>query len=92
MEAGEIYLYNTLRGKLGDQETQDLIKYVKSAAKNEFMEREEKFLTKDDKNEITLMMKEDKVELIRAIYIVGIVQYVAIMGSLIGILSFMLKD
>ena len=65
--------------------------------------REEKFLTKDDKidlvrsmhedkSELILMMKKDRVELIRAIYIASVVNFLAIVGTLLGILSFMLKN
>ncbi len=37
------------------------------------------------------LTKDDKVDIMRSIYIVGVVQFVAIVGSVIAILSFMLK-
>jgi len=80
MEISEIQLYNSLRPKLGDQETQDFIRYVKSTVKNEFMEKEEKFLTKDD-----------KVDLTRSIFLASVVNYVAVLATLLGIVTFTLN-
>ena len=120
----EIQLYNSLKGKLGDQETQEFINFVNSRVKNEFMDREEKLLTKDDKIEMMLATKADKMELIntmkadkmelintmkadkmelinmmkkdtgditRSIYLAGIVQFLAIIGALIPIVTYILK-
>lgn len=36
-------------------------------------------------------MREQKSEIMRTIYVVGLVQFLAIVGSVIGILSFMLR-
>lgn len=91
MEISEIRLYNFLRPKLGDEETQELIGHIRSTVKNEFMDREEKFLTKDDKMELIILMKKDKIDLIRSIFIASVANFLAIVGTLLGILSFMLK-
>ena len=37
------------------------------------------------------LTKEDKVDLIRTIYIVNLVQFLAIIGSVVAIVNFMLK-
>jgi hypothetical protein len=80
MSISEIQLYNALKTKLGDSEAQQLVDFVKSEVSSEFNNRKDTFLN-----------KEDKIDIMRSIYIVGIVQFVAIVGSVLGILSFMLK-
>ena len=80
MRISEIQLYNALKTRLGDSEAQQLVDFVKSEVSSEFNNRKDTFL-----------IKEDKIDIMRSIYIVGIVQFLAIIGSVIGILSFMLK-
>ena len=80
MSISEIQLYNALKTKLGDTEAQQLVDFVKSEISSEFANRKETFLT-----------KEDKIDIMRSIYIVGIVQFLAITGSVLAILSFMLR-
>lgn len=47
--------------------------------------------TKDDIREVRQEMAEMKSELLRSIYVVGLIQFLAIITAVIGILSFMLK-
>ena len=80
MSISEIQLYNALKTKLGDAEAQQLVDFVKSEVTSEFNNRKDTFLNKDD-----------KVDIMRSIYIVGIVQFLAIVGSVLAIMNFMLK-
>ena len=80
MSISEIQLYNALKTKLGDTEAQQLVDFVKSEVTSEFENRKDTFLN-----------KEDKVDIMRSIYFVGIVQFLAIIGSVLAILNFMLK-
>jgi len=80
MRISEIQLYNALNTRLGDSEAQQLVDFVKYEVSSEFNNRKDTFL-----------IKEDKIDIMISIYIVGIVQFLAITGSVIGILSFMLK-
>jgi len=80
MSISEIQLYNALKTKLGDAEAQQLVDFVKSEVTSEFNNRKDTFL-----------IKEDKIDIMRSIYIVGIVQFLAIVGSVLAILNFMLK-
>ena len=80
MSVTEIQLYKTLRVKIGDEAAQEIVNYIKSEINSELMECKQVFLTKDD-----------KVDLIRSIYIAGVVQYLAMLGSLIGLVVFFLK-
>ena len=81
MGISEIQLYNALKTKLGDTEAQQLVDFVKSEVTSEFDNRKETFLN-----------KEDKVDIMRSIYFVGIVQFLAIIGSVLAILNFMLNN
>ena len=80
MSISEIQLYNALKTKLGDREAQDLVNFVKSEVTSEFNNRKDTFLTKDD-----------KIDIMRSIYTVGIIQFLAIVGSVLAIMNFMLK-
>jgi uncharacterized protein (DUF2164 family) len=64
MSISEIQLYNALETKLGDLEAQQLVDFVKSEVNSEFINRKETFLN-----------KEDKIDIMRTIYLVGIVQF-----------------
>lgn len=80
MSISEIQLYNALKIKLGDNEAQQLVDFVKSEVSAEFNNRKDTFLTKDD-----------KIDIMRSIYIVGMVQFIAIVGSVLAIINFMLR-
>ena len=81
MSISEIQLYNALKTKLGDNEAQQLVDFIKSKVSSEFNDPKDTFLT-----------KEDKIDIMRSIYIVGIVQFLAIVGSVSAIMNFMLKS
>jgi hypothetical protein len=80
MRISEIQLYNALKTKLDDHETQQLVGFVKSEVTSEFNNRKDTFLNKDD-----------KIDIMRSIYIVGIVQFLAIVGSVLAIMNFMVR-
>lgn len=81
MSISEIQLYNALKTKLGDNEAQQLVDFVKSEVNSEFNNRKEIFLN-----------KEDKIDIMRSIYFVGVVQFFAIVGSVLAIMNFMLRS
>jgi DNA polymerase III delta prime subunit len=128
----DIQLYNKLRSKFGDKETQELVSFIRSEIKTEFMARRDTFLVKSDKTDIMLSLKADKADIInqmnrdkseflgllnqtkielhalishtkndlsdkifeekaallRSVYIVGLVQFLAIVGAILAIISF----
>ncbi len=91
MQVTEIEVYKSIQAKLGDREAQELVGFIKSEIKAEFMDCKQVFLVKEDKIDLIQSMKQDKVDLIRAIFISGIIQFLAIIGALLGILSFFTK-
>jgi len=76
-----------LKSKLGEQEAKLFISYIESKVEQEVQHETRQLATKED------MIKEiasAKSDLSRQIYIVGLIQFLAIVGSVIGILGFML--
>jgi hypothetical protein len=80
MSVSEIQLFNILKTKIGEIEAQSLVEFVKAQIEDGIESKKDVFLTKDD-----------KVDIMRSIYLVGIVQFLAIIGSIIAIFSFMHK-
>ncbi len=98
MTISEIQLYQILKGKLGDKGAEELVDFVQSEVKSEFDSRREIYATRNDiaivKNDIAIV-REDMVnmksDLIKSIYFAGIIQFFAIIGSIITIINFTLK-
>ncbi|MCX2493396.1 hypothetical protein OQX63_07920 [Pedobacter sp. PF22-3] len=80
MSVTEIQLFLILKAKLGEQEAEQLVSFVKAGVKSEF----------DNKHEI-LATKEDIANMQKTICVVGLIQFFAIIGSVIGIVNFMIK-
>lgn len=80
MSVTEIQLFQILKAKLGEQEAEQLVSFVKAEVKSEF----------DNKREI-LATKSDIFNMQKTICVVGLIQFLAIIGSVIGIVNFMIK-
>lgn len=98
MQVSEIQLYELLKAKIGTAEAEAFIQILEKKVDKKFEEKSQIF--KDDIKSLKEYMdrvfatKEDlanlKVELSRSIYIVGILQYLAILASVITIIRFMM--
>lgn len=91
MSVSEIQLYNILKNKLGEKEAQTLVSFVEKQVKAEFDTKKETLATKEDIYLLKEEMAKMKAELLRTVYIVGLVQFLAIVGSVLLIVNFMLK-
>lgn len=80
MSISEIQLFQALKNKLGEKEAEELVLFVQNEVKTEFENRKEGLATKDD-----------IANLHKSIFIVGLVQFLAIIGSVLLIFNFMLK-
>ena len=80
MSVSEIQLFQILKAKLGENEAEQLVSFVKNEVKAEFENKREILATKED---ISGMQK--------TIYVVGLIQFLAIIGSVIGIVNFMIR-
>jgi hypothetical protein len=78
MQITSIELFELLKPKIGEEEAKTLVAYVEERAEEKINQKKDVFLTKDD-----------KVDIMRSMYIVGVVQYLAILGSMLAIFSFM---
>ncbi len=91
MSITEIQLFQILKAKLGEKEAEELVSYVKTEVKAEFDNRKELIASKED----IYLLKEDlanvKAELIKSIYVVGLIQFLTIIGSVLAIMNFMLE-
>lgn len=79
MSISEIQLYNALKTKLGDSEAQQLVDFVKAEVTSESNNRKDSFL-----------VKKDKPDIMRSIYVVGVIQFLAIVCSVLAIMNFIL--
>ncbi|HEY0679531.1 MAG TPA: hypothetical protein VGD17_14705 [Chitinophagaceae bacterium] len=77
MVVSEIQLYNSLRERFGDAKAQELVDFIKFKVDEEFMECKQTFL-----------VKEDKIDLVRSIFLAGVIQYLAIISSVLAIIAF----
>jgi hypothetical protein len=84
MSVSEIKLYQILKDRLGDKEAAELVYFVSSEVRNEFDSRKEIFATKEDLGNV-------KSELMKSIYVVGLIQFLAITGSILAIINFAIK-
>lgn len=91
MTISEIQLFQILKSKLGDKGAEELVMFVKSRIKAEIDIREEMYATKTDIALVREDMMEMKSELSKSIYIVGLIQFVAIIGSILAIINFTIK-
>jgi len=80
MSSLELKVYEIFKSKLGEEDAALIIEYFEKKADQKISEKKDIFLTKDD-----------KIDLIRNIYIANVVQFLATLGSLILIIKFMLK-
>ncbi|MFM6976272.1 MAG: hypothetical protein ACKOW2_05425 [Sphingobacteriaceae bacterium] len=95
MSVSEIQLFNILKQKLGEKEAQTLVAFVQEEVKAELGRAKEVLATQKDLFGVKEELKSDianfRSELLRTVYIVGLVQFLAIVGSVLMIFNFMLK-
>jgi len=83
MIVSEIELFEVLVKELGREKAKSLVEYVEHKVDKRLEEKTNVFSTKED-----LARLETK--LTRAIYMVGLIQYLAMLASLIAIIKFLM--
>jgi hypothetical protein len=91
MSVTEIQLFQILKSKLGEKEAEELVSFVKDEVKSEFENKRVIFATKEDIANTKEYILQLRSELSKSIYLVGLIQFLAIAGAVIGIINFMLK-
>ena len=84
MSVSNIRLYQILKERLGEKEAGKLACLVSTEIKNEFDSRKKTFATKEDSGIV-------KTELVKSIYFIGVIQFLAITEAMIGIVNFIIK-
>ncbi len=80
----ELKAYEILKAKLGTQEAETVIEYIESKVEKSVERNVKHLATKQD-------LAELETKLTKAIYLVGLIQFLAIVGSVVGLASFLLK-
>jgi len=78
----EIKLYGLLKAKIGDKEAEAFVDILEKRVDTKFEEAKQYLATKED-------IAKSEVKLVRTIYMVGLVQYLAILASVIAVIKFM---
>lgn len=96
MNAGSIKLYNIFHKELSlsEEKAQELVQAIDEAVKinnNTTNSHATKEFVKDEIHRLELKVEQTKSELSKAIFWTSLIQFLAIVGSVIGIITFMLK-
>lgn len=98
----ELKAYEIFKSKLGIEEAEIVIDYIENKVEKSVEHNIKSLATKEDvsklREELTSTKAELKVEIatvksdmLRAVYVVGLVQFLAIVGSVIAIINFLSK-
>ncbi|RNL54125.1 hypothetical protein [Pedobacter jejuensis] len=87
MSVTEIQLFQILKAKLGEAEAEQLVSFVQAEVEN----KREILATKEDIANTKKYILQVKSELSKSIYLVGLIQFLAIVCSVFGIINFMIK-
>ncbi len=87
----QIKLYNILRNalKMTEQDAGEFISAMGSVTSRELDTKIQALATKDDLRELSLATKDDILDLNKKIYLIGLVQYIALVTSMLAIVKFM---
>ena len=93
MASLQLQAYEILKQKFGEKDASVVIDFIETKIGFEVEANIKHVATKVDLAELKLVLTEDiselRSELTKTIYIVGLVQFLAIVGTIVGILSFM---
>lgn len=95
MKPQALEVYKIFEKLAGESQAKIMVEYFEnadtSAIDKAIHSKIEHLATKEELGEIRKELAETKSELIKTIYIVGLVQFLAIIGSVLAIVNFMLK-
>jgi len=80
MSISELKVYEIFKKHLSEEEATVIIEYFDAKSEEKINYKKDVFLTKDD-----------KVDIIKSIYIVNIIQFLATIASILAIIKFMMK-
>ena len=80
MSALEIKVYEIFKKRFNEEEAQIVIEYFEQKSEDKIQQKKDVFLAKDD-----------KVDIIKSIYMSNVIQFLATIGSVIAIVKMMMK-
>ena len=89
MASLQLQAYEILKQKFGEKDASIVIDFIETKISFEMEANIKHVATKEDLSIIRSELSEMKAELTKTIYIIGLVQFLAIVGTIMGILSFM---
>ena len=91
MSALELEVYDLFKKRFNEDEAKLVIEFFDAKAEQKYDQKKDTLLTKEDKVELVSKIESSKVDVLKSIYLVSVVQFLAIIGSVLAIMSFMLK-
>ena len=91
MSTLELQVYDLFKRRFNEDEAKLVIKFLDAKSEEKYEQKKEVLLTKEDKIELVSKIDASKVDLMRTIYIVGVVQFLAIVGSVLAIVAFLAR-
>jgi hypothetical protein len=83
MIVSEIKLYELLKAKIGEKEAEAFVEILEKRVDRKFEETKSTLATKED-------LAQQETRLTRSIYMAGLIQYPAMLASLIAIIKFLM--
>ena len=80
MSSLELKVYDIFKSKLGEQEAAVIIEYFEEKAEKKFIEKRDILATKED-------LYKMKVDIMWSIYIVGLIQFLSIVGCVLAVVK-----
>ncbi len=91
MVVSEMTLYNILKNKFGETEAQTVVEGIKYTVKEEFENKKDVLLTKQDKVELIEKMNSDKQAILKWMFVFWIGSISVISGIMIALLNAYMK-
>ena len=91
MSTLELQVYDLFKKRFSEEEAKLVITYFDAKADEKYEQKKDTLLTKEDKIELVSKIESSKIDVMKSIYFVGIIQFLAIVGSVLPIISFMVK-
>jgi hypothetical protein len=89
MIVSEIKLFELLKARIGEKEAEAFVEILETKVDRKFEESKDVLATKTDIGKVREDMAKMEVRLVKSVYIVGLVQYLAILASVIAIMKFL---
>lgn len=85
-----IKLFELLKASIGEKEAEAFVEILETRVDKKFEEAKQELATKGDIADLRVEIASMETKLIRSVYIVGLVQYLAMIASLIAVIKFLM--